>query len=337
MGQRANLILTMNQQTAIYYSHWRANTLPDDLFWGPKYAAGFIRSQQPGGNRRILDEIWAEGGAVLDFDAKKLLFFGGEDVMCEVALRRIHLSLMREVWSGWDVSWAYEGVVDLANYLGVPRETVLTNPNALEPVTLKPAAKSGMVINIVSLRSTRGTLRFFPLVGMLRQYLRVGPSLLATAGKYGMDAADLRSSSSSAPHAGFHIDEGSRTVDFWCAQDFPAAAERVAEWWPGWDVTWHRDRFEFQLERSDGLLQFPTKTEEQILEELRASLLRPPSTRSGAEMIMDIAKVLEKHGETITSINPDGLHDAELILSLEERTRIFEEAKVARRARLRGQ
>ena len=45
MGQRANLILVEGRKYQLFYSHWCANTLPRDLFWGPGHAAAFIRIQ----------------------------------------------------------------------------------------------------------------------------------------------------------------------------------------------------------------------------------------------------------------------------------------------------
>ena len=35
MGQLANLFLIGDGRIEIYYTHWCADTLPYDLFWGP--------------------------------------------------------------------------------------------------------------------------------------------------------------------------------------------------------------------------------------------------------------------------------------------------------------
>lgn len=68
MGQRANLILVEAGKYQLFYSHWCANTLPRDLFWGPDHAQAFIRIQRPVGDSGWLDDVWAEGGAILDID-----------------------------------------------------------------------------------------------------------------------------------------------------------------------------------------------------------------------------------------------------------------------------
>ena len=86
MGQRANLILVEKGKYQLFYSHWCANTLPRDLFWGPDHAQAFIRIQRPVGDSGWLDDVWAEGGAILDIDRKCLLLYGGEDILYDVPL-----------------------------------------------------------------------------------------------------------------------------------------------------------------------------------------------------------------------------------------------------------
>jgi len=66
MGQRANLIVVRDNTYDLYYSHWCANTLPKDLFWGEQYAIQFIEMQTRVDEPGWLDDVWAEGGAVLE-------------------------------------------------------------------------------------------------------------------------------------------------------------------------------------------------------------------------------------------------------------------------------
>src|ERR1700743_2655913 len=105
MGQCANLIVISNGQADVYYTHHRANTLDQDLFWGPQYALGFIRAQRQVTPNDLLNELWAQGGAVMDLDQKRLIWFGGEDVSCWLPLRRVHVDLMGRLWQGWTVEW----------------------------------------------------------------------------------------------------------------------------------------------------------------------------------------------------------------------------------------
>jgi hypothetical protein len=130
MGHRAHFFIVEKGQYEIYYNRWGALTLIHDLFWGPEKAIEYIREQEKGIG--CLDEAWIEGGAVVDLDQKVLLLYGrvlyGEedDISVCIPLRRIYLQLLAKTWSGWDVRWAYMGVVDLVDYVGYPREKVIS-------------------------------------------------------------------------------------------------------------------------------------------------------------------------------------------------------------------
>lgn len=64
MGQRANLIVRTTERDELYYSHWRANTLDSDLFWGPEAATAFARAQRSvAEGAEWLDEIWVSATA----------------------------------------------------------------------------------------------------------------------------------------------------------------------------------------------------------------------------------------------------------------------------------
>src|SRR5262245_59489595 len=126
MGQRANLILIEGDKQTIYYNHWCANTLDKDLFWGPDFATSFFRIQREVYETGGLDDVWAEGGAILDRDNNVLLLFGGGDLRYDVPIRRVWLQMLRRVWQGWEIRWAYEGIADMADYVGYPRDNVLS-------------------------------------------------------------------------------------------------------------------------------------------------------------------------------------------------------------------
>ncbi|MBC8059818.1 MAG: hypothetical protein H7Y18_04050 [Clostridiaceae bacterium] len=79
----------------MYYSHWCANTLPRDIFWGPKHAINFIEIQvKTDFEDWWLDDIWAEGGVIVDIEKKILLMYGGEDILFDIPLRKIYLKLL---------------------------------------------------------------------------------------------------------------------------------------------------------------------------------------------------------------------------------------------------
>ncbi|MCY7556816.1 MULTISPECIES: hypothetical protein [Paenibacillus] len=126
--------------------HWCANTLPKDLFLGEQHAVKFIEMQKRVDESGWLDDVWAEGGAIVDLDKKKLVFYGGEDILYNVPLRNFYLKLMRTIWSGWEIAWAYEGILDLANYVGYPQEKILTyGEDDLKDTNLEPPEEMALI------------------------------------------------------------------------------------------------------------------------------------------------------------------------------------------------
>ncbi|MGZ7441798.1 hypothetical protein [Paenibacillus sp. TH7-28] len=166
MGQRANLIIVRNNYYELYYSHWCASTLPQDLFWGEQHAVKFIEMQKQVDESGWLDDVWAEGGAIVDLDKKKLVFYGGEDILYHVPLRNLDLKLMRTIWSGREIAWAYEGILDLANYVGYPKEKILTyGEDDLKDASLEPPEEKDWVDTIASVMFPQNELLLFPLSG----------------------------------------------------------------------------------------------------------------------------------------------------------------------------
>ena len=48
-------------------------------------------------------------------------------------LRRVFLPVLRHLWSGWNVEWATQGIVDFARYLGRAKEVWIWQWRTLDP------------------------------------------------------------------------------------------------------------------------------------------------------------------------------------------------------------
>jgi hypothetical protein len=326
MGQRANLVIVSGGRAELFYSHWRANTLDVDLFWGPPYATAFVRAQQGGAEVRWLDDVWAEGGAVIDHDRRVLLFFGGEDVMYDVPRRRLHLALMARLWRGWDVRWAYGDIADIAAYVGVPKETVLAAEDDPEPTDLSPPAERGWVNVAVTVRRGDGSCRVYPSHDLIDDLARAGPGLLAAAAaRDGERHVRWSDWTTTFPQAGLHADEPERTVEFWQADPGVECAARAARCWPGWTVRFHGDHYEWHAPRAGGALEYPTPDPAALANEIRDRLLRPAG-RSGADLMLDLTARLRDEGKGEVTANPHALEDAQLDLSEATKIELLEAA-----------
>jgi hypothetical protein len=283
VGQRANLIVVTGPGTyQLHYTHWHASSLDRDLFWSPAEALDFIlrqRSVEDGAD--WLDDVWAEGGAVLDPSARELLWFGGEDILYDAPLRRVHQALMGLLWPGWRLTWASEGIADLARRVGKPVDEVLAEREQTRPATLGRPAEPSWIRTLVSRRDTRGELGFFASLTTPANLVLTGPALCAEMDQLGGEASfDWAARSPTFPDGGLHIDERARRVELWMAATLADAGRRMAAAWPGWTTTFHGDRFERQLELPG--VRFPQRSRAELVAEVRAIVVRPPTSHASS-------------------------------------------------------
>jgi hypothetical protein len=326
MGQRANLIVVENGAYELYYSHWCANTLPRDLFWGPDHALSFVRIQRRVDESGWLDEVWAEGGAVVDLDRRLLLLYGGEDLNYEVPIRRLYLALLRAVWEPWTVRWAHEGIAEIAEYVGYPRSRVLVEPKEVDTLSsIAPPKDPKWTEIVMSFVGDDGATKLFPLAEGVKSYLLRGSVLADLARRTkGMAELDVAATGAEFPRGGFHVNARERTVDFWCAAEWADAPARVAAVWPGWEARWQRDRFEAQLDLCGARLRFPYLSRETLEARIGEMLLHEPSA-SPVDGLLMFADLERREGKEV-EINEYALRDDRLGLSGSERARILDRA-----------
>ncbi len=257
MAYPANSVLVRDGTWQLYYDRQAATSLGGDLFWGPSSACACIEEMRPVDPRDgWLDEVCCEGGVVLDFDAQVLLWFGGQDVLHEPVLRRAHLELMRRVWDGWDVRWAYQGVEELGRYVGSDAPRVLSEQLTSKEhgfhddeehpewhTTLvsveRGGGPSGLSVcslygQIGALEAGSGTLDFI-VDRLTRGGLRLAQP----------------------PEAGIHIDTVRHELSVWAGWTQQVRQRRLEAAWPGWSVVNLRDDFEAHRSRVGTLVDWP--------------------------------------------------------------------------------
>ena len=116
MGQRGNYITKSNGRLDIYYTHWRANLIANDLLLGSKNFLKFIRQFDK--HEEIIDEPWIEGCVLLDFDTKRLVFWEIEQLY-EYSIRQAYLETLAEKWKGWNIQFAEKGMYDIEKLINI--------------------------------------------------------------------------------------------------------------------------------------------------------------------------------------------------------------------------
>jgi hypothetical protein len=272
-----------------------------------------------------LDEVWAEGAAVVDLDKQTLLLYGGENILYDVPLRRVYLELLSRVWKTWDVRWACEGIATIADYVGYPRIKVLSTGREEAVCSLAPPDEKGWTDIVASIQWAADQVRLYPLAGDPEAYLSSGPSLLdAAKAERGLDRLPLDEWTKAFPNGGFHIEVPSQTIEFWTARDAPDVMERVSKRWPDWSVRWHRDAYEFQSVRTKGLLCFPSRSQGS-LEKQVAEMLLFENARSGADTLREMIEQSRTEGKEV-DVNPWALRDDRLDIPIDVRRKIVASA-----------
>ncbi len=322
LGHRANYIIVTEESYELYYSHW-ALSLPFDLFWGPEYSLAFIREHEQRDRDHWLDEVWAEGGAVVDPLKKVLLLFGGEELEYNYSLRNIYLKLMKEVWQDWKIEWADEGILELADYVSYPRnllENHDTVPIKIREVNLNPPTYQERIESVGSIVTQEGKLQLYPLDQLATYYLQAGPSLLGeTDQQIGYSHFDYAKWSDKFPESGFHIDIPQQTIHYWSMYHTAEMYEKIQNKWLGWTIIWNDENYETQLTLTSGKLTFPIIDRQKLYEKIAEDLLLG-SLQDPCEGLWRILRSSET--ESIY-INPSSLQHHSPDLSDEQKKEIY--------------
>ena len=118
MGNRANFVIVKDQDWQLYYSHWGGCRVLDALIGGPELALRYAASLRRCQKDEWCAPTWADGGAVVDLDRRRLLFFG-EPLMIDMNERRALMAVLATVWPDYGICWAYDGTAELAGYVGL--------------------------------------------------------------------------------------------------------------------------------------------------------------------------------------------------------------------------
>ncbi len=233
MGHRASYVLIEDGRTHIYGSTIGALTVAQDVLLGPGGTARYIRSLSP--LDTLYDHTWGEGGILLDADQKRLLLWGGQRIAGKPYLRRVYLALLRPLWSGWQIEWAAQEMVDFARYIGVDLSTILNEPYAPPYIYSNNAVP---VATLLTIRDDHGQIRDYGFADVTERLLLPGEQRLQ-----GILAAHR---SISLPHergnidGGAYLNVGDREMWVWNrgAVD-PRYLDMLGDTWDGWRIDYH--------------------------------------------------------------------------------------------------
>ncbi len=247
MGNRANFVIVKDQEWQLYYSHWAGYRILDALIGGPQLALRYTKSLRQCAKDQWVDQLWADGGAVVDLDRRRVLFFGDE-LMARMQERRALVSVLAAVWPDYAIRWAYDGTAELAGYVGVelPPHTWDKQPK------LRLARDRNALCHLVSVVDATGQLRMWPLWWHLSQAWH-GPALMDKLPGRGVRSLTL----GKIPEGGLHIDLARKRLGAWQTADTMGIFQALPDLWSGWQTECWEDRFEEQVVGCKGALRIP--------------------------------------------------------------------------------
>ncbi len=246
MGNRANFVIVKDQDWQLYYSHWAGCRILDALIGGPELALRYARSLRPCPKDEWVNPLWADGGAVVDLDRRRMLFFGDE-LMVGMAERRAVMSALAAVWGEYAIGWAYDGTAELAGYVGAELP-----PYRLDMLpTNRLTHDRNTLCDLVSIVDTTGRLRMWPPWHFGQAWH--GPALLDKLPRRGVRRLTL----GAIPEGGVHIDVPRKIVGVWQTADTMGIFQALPDLWSGWQTECWEDRFENQVLRCQGALRVP--------------------------------------------------------------------------------
>lgn len=248
MGNRANLVIVENSQWQLYYAHWAGCRMLDGLAFGPEHAVQYIRAHRPCAQDEWTDPLWADGGAVVDLDQRRMLFFG-EELMSTMPERRAMLSVLDLTWPGYAVGWAYGGTDELAAYVGAERRWHLGRDG--QPAKLA-RGRDGLY-QLVSVVGLDGKVRLWPLWWGYSVAWQ-GPSLRHALPGKGVS----RIRRDMIPESGVHIDVRKQQAGAWVTTEARGLGDLMEGRWAGWRTEFWEDRYEQQISRCQEALQIPS-------------------------------------------------------------------------------
>ncbi|HEY9717223.1 MAG TPA: hypothetical protein V6C69_07135 [Trichormus sp.] len=284
MGSRANYaIISDTGAIALHYSNWGGQYIEGDMLWGPDVVIPFIQALEKGASEEILlDTTWCEGCAVVDIPKNRFLVFGGETIGRDPLLRNLWMKIAKAGWEGWTVDWAYHGIADMADALGVPRQKVLTKLNAdkFDPTKLYACHTQGGARMLLSFRDTDGSLKHFGFDAPVEYYFAGGEALVGCLNRCKPYSIDPLAAGQNLPEDAIYIDAQARKIVVTVAPVFgnydPRLTDLIASGWPGWSVELNYNGLRQHPEVCDLDFRIPQPSNEEMMAELRRVVCRQP-------------------------------------------------------------
>lgn len=259
MGSRASYVVIENGRVELFFSRWGGQSVVADMLAGPAAATAAIRPAAghtpppeddlpatllwsgPDPADELLDDVFCEGAALIDHDRRVLLAYEWMTNYTEF----VHaIADLRAGWPGWQVRWAFDGIGDIAAYIGQDRSTVRGDRDRIAGLDwfYCPARRAEFQMTddeewdlyrcVLSVRHGDGSLNLYPGAMSIHEMTFPSPASFEAlpTGFETLHCSDL-------PRSGIHVDFRSRTGGVWTIDALQGYFDDPQTGWPGWRWT----------------------------------------------------------------------------------------------------
>lgn len=299
MSDRSHYILIQKKKVQIYYDRWCMGAISSWLLSNPKKAIADLHFFMSSNREFIYDENWCDNAVLIDVDSKVLKFFLSPRAYgwtLNYPLIKAVILLAQENWSGWTVNWAYRGIAEIAEYIGIDPKSVIPEQNLefeiiditefisySEPDPRIIDLDTGELIYVepryiesfITVRDVNGFINDFCYHWELQQILLIGPQLLSIfPGKQAthvLPSEALRYKSiepKDSIKSGVYIDEVDKQLTIWWEEprERQYFLKHLSQCWADWSIKQQFGGLEQQFELSNRSLQGLTMSQEQAKE-----------------------------------------------------------------------
>ncbi|MFD9795766.1 hypothetical protein ACFWXK_32980 [Streptomyces sp. NPDC059070] len=247
----------------LYESRFGAPGLDLDLLAGPDVVLPFVRGHRAA-HGQWRDDVRCEGAVLVDEGRKVLLSFVQDGPRTCLRHRAAALELLGHAWPGWESRHTYDGPAELRAYLGLDPEAV-RDPQlgVMAGALIAPGDEELAEDDPWVTAVTVGPDRCHLVAATGDHPIAEGPALLER-----LAGAPDHGRCGLAVLSGLHIDPERRRVGWWLPGAQAGAYEMAARW-PGWTVTFWRDRWDAHGRACGGLFTPPPVDRARALAEVR--------------------------------------------------------------------
>lgn len=229
MGQRGNYIIQDQGRVRIFYTHWRASLIAKDLMLGSTEFINFVERFEE--RDSLIHYPWIEGFVFINKDKRKVIFSEDAQLYYSSVLEE-YLIQINQIWKGWEVSVAKNGLYFLAD--NIEPKYISSHTKDFDHISFNSLENANSeYLNLVSIvKNLDGHVTVNYFNAELEGFLLLGPDLLGFL-KNKEDSSIANELEVDYQSQVFFDERNNKII---IGEGIPLLKESLEEIWKGWKI-----------------------------------------------------------------------------------------------------